>query len=74
MKELIIMQGNESFLHTAKTVDWLVNNTSVSVFDPIKFEGYQLEINENHCKKIVKYLETKFYLPTPIICACERNV
>jgi len=71
MKHFIINQGEANFLHTTKTVDWLTYSTYVSVFDPIKFRGYQREINENHCKKIVKYLENNFYLPTPIICACD---
>ncbi|MEQ7178066.1 DGQHR domain-containing protein [Enterococcus thailandicus] len=73
MREIRIRQGDNSFLQTTKTVDWLVANTSVSVFDPVKFEGYQREINEIHCKKIVKYLEAQFYLPTPIICACDET-
>lgn len=71
MEVVKINQGDVNFLHTTKTVEWLIHNTSVSVFDPIEFKGYQREINENHCKKIVKYLEKDFYLPTPIICACD---
>ncbi|MDE6411875.1 MAG: DGQHR domain-containing protein [Clostridia bacterium] len=57
---------------TKKTVDWLVNNTEVSVFNPITFEGYQRQINENHCKKIVDFLSTDFFLPTAIICATRH--
>lgn len=73
MKIIKVKQGDSTFLQTTKKVNWLVENTTVSVFDPLKFEGYQREINENHCKKIVDYLEKSFYLPTPIICACDND-
>lgn len=73
MKISEIHQGNTTFLHTIKTVEWLVNNTYVSVFDPVKFDGYQREINDAHCEKIVKYLKNNFYLPTPIICSCDEK-
>lgn len=66
-----IRQEDNTFLHTVKTVEWLVNNTTVSVFNPIEFTGYQREISDAHCAKIVNYLNSKFYLPTPIICACD---
>lgn len=68
-----INQGENSFLHTVKTVDWLINNTEVSIFDPIKFQGYQRKISSEHSEKIAKFLGTNFYLPTPIICACDSN-
>lgn len=73
MKISEINQGINCFLHDTKTVEWLIENTTVSVFDPIKFNGYQREISENHCRKIVKYLEKEFYLPIPIICACDEK-
>lgn len=65
----INQKDNVNLYATKKTVDWLVNNTEVSVFNPITFEGYQRQINENHCKKIVEFLSTDFFLPTAIICA-----
>ena len=64
-----IKQEEVSVLQVKKTVDWLVNNTRVSVFDPIHFTGYQRSIDEKHCESIVKYLSDSFYLPTSIICA-----
>lgn len=68
-----ISQNGQTFLHTVKTVDWLVENTTVSVFDPVKFDGYQRAISDTHCGQIVKYLMKDFYLPTPIICACDKK-
>lgn len=65
----INQKDNVRVIATKKTVDWLVNNTEVSVFDPINFSGYQRQINENHCRKIVDFLCTDFFLPTAIICA-----
>lgn len=56
---------------TSKTVDWLVNNTIVSTFNSVSFEGYQRKIDEKHCQGIVSYLQKCFILPTAIICACE---
>jgi len=65
--ELVLVQDK-------KTIDWLVNYTMVSVFNPIKFEGYQRQINEDHCANIVKYLnQDGFILPTAIICATNEK-
>ena len=58
---------------TKKTVDWLIKNTEVSVFDPVSFEGYQRQINEEHCQKIVNFLCVDFFLPTAIICATNEK-
>lgn len=66
----INQDGNQLVL-TSKTIDWLVKNTCVSVFNPVVFEGYQRQIDENHCQKIVNYLKTASFLPTAIICACD---
>lgn len=61
-----------TIIQDKKTVDWLVNNSYVYEFDPIKFVGYQREIEENHCKKMIKYIEeNNFFFPTSIICACD---
>lgn len=74
MTQTMITQGDNKFLHIVKTVEWLIENTSVSVFDPVRFEGYQREISDSHCEKIVAYLRKQFYLPTPIICACDDKL
>lgn len=66
-----IYQGVSSIIQTKKTVDWLVNNTRVKVFDPMTFEGYQRSIDEKHCAQIVSYLSKDFFLPTSIICSCD---
>lgn len=65
------IKQNESqkLIQDKKTVEWLILNTSVSVFDPVEFTGYQRKIDEKHCEKIVNYLEKEFFLPTSIICA-----
>lgn len=66
-----IHQGDSSIIQTKKTVDWLVNNTHVKVFNPMTFEGYQRNIDEKHCDQIVSYLSKDFFLPTSIICSCD---
>ncbi len=66
-------KNNINLFATKKTVDWLVNNTEVSVFDPVTFSGYQRQINENHCRKIVDFLCADFFLPTAIICATNKK-
>ncbi|MBD5132696.1 MAG: DGQHR domain-containing protein [Clostridiales bacterium] len=66
-------KNNVKLFATKKTVDWLVNNTEVSVFDPVSFEGYQRQINEGHCQKIVEFLCVDFFLPTAIICATSKK-
>lgn len=69
-----IFQNKElDLLQTKKTVDWLVNNTSVSVFSPINFKGYQRQIDEKHCMKIVEFLKRDFFMPTAIICATDHD-
>lgn len=65
----INQKHNINLFATKKTVDWLVDNTEVSVFDPVSFTGYQRQINDGHCKKIVDFLCDDFFLPTAIICA-----
>lgn len=67
-----IKQNQEcELIQVKKTVEWLVLNTIVSVFNPVDFKGYQRQINQKHCEKIVKYLERDFFLPTSIICASK---
>ena len=66
-----LYQGDSSIIQTKKTVDWLVNNTQVKVFNPMTFEGYQRNIDEKHCDQIVAYLSQEFFLPTSIICSCD---
>ena len=62
-----LYQGDSSIIQTKKTVDWLINNTRVKVFNPMTFEGYQRNIDEKHCDQIVSYLSEEFFLPTSII-------
>lgn len=71
----ITQESGLKLLQTKKTVDWLVNNTTVSVFDPINFTGYQRSIDLKHCEKIVKYMmDSSFYFPTAITCAANGHV
>lgn len=73
MNATILKQDGNQLVLTSKTIDWLVNNTIVSVFNPVAFEGYQRQIDEKHCLKIVSYLKTSSFLPTAIICACDGD-
>ena len=68
-----ITQENHRIVSTSKTIDWLVNNTTVSTFDSVSFEGYQRQIDEKHCLKIVDYLKKTFWMPSAIICACDKE-
>lgn len=69
----ISQNKNVNLIQDKKSVDWLVNNTTVSVFDPVEFNGYQRQIDEKHCDRIIKYLEKEFILPTSIICATDTK-
>lgn len=71
MSTIFLKQDGILLVLTSKRIDWLINNTTVSVFDPVSFTGYQRQIDENHCLKIVNYLKTSCFLPSTIICACE---
>ncbi len=73
----INVKQNVDLILTKKTVSWLINenNTFVKVFNPVSFEGYQRQIDESHCKKIVEYIKKckgSFLLPSAIICACSN--
>lgn len=72
MNSIYLQQEGVQIVLTSKRMDWLVSNTSVSVFDPVTFTGYQRQIDENHCLKIVSYLRTSSFLPSAIICACDE--
>lgn len=72
MRELK-QSGKIKLIQVTKSVDWLVGNTSVDEFNPISFDGYQRTINEEHCKKIVNYLESEFFLPGSIICSTNED-
>lgn len=73
MIEKIYQNEIINILQTKKTVGWLVDNTKVSVFNPIDFTGYQRQIDDRHCLRIVDYLKTDFFLPTAIICAIDEQ-
>lgn len=66
----MVQNGNEIVL-TKRTIDWLTQNTDVCVFNPVSFNGYQRQIDEKHCEKIVTYLKSSDFLPSSIICACN---
>lgn len=73
--ENIEIKQSVNLILTKKRISWLIddNNTFVKVFDPVTFEGYQRQIDESHCRKILNYLESSsFLLPSAIICACEN--
>lgn len=70
---IFLNQGADTIVQTKRTVDWLVNNTEVAVFNPISFEGYQRQIDQKHCLSIVKYLLDNEYMPSSIICACDED-
>ena len=73
MDALHFSQGANSLVLTRKAVGWLIDNTEVSVFDPVSFTGYQRKIDEKHCEKIVEYLmKNEAFLPNAIICACDN--
>jgi len=66
----IKQHSKHHLVQTRKTVEWLVNHTEVAVFDPITFQGYQRQIDDKHCAKIVDFLKKDdFFLPTAIVCA-----
>ena len=69
--EIIKQKEEVKLIQTKKTVQWLVENTIVSVFNPVDFSGYQRKIDDKHCNKIVDYLQNDFLLPTAIICATD---
>lgn len=71
--EKLIQNNSSNLIQTKKTVQWLIENTDVSVFNPVEFTGYQRQIDAKHCAKIVKYLEQNFMLPTSIICASDEK-
>lgn len=62
---------------TAFSVDWLVNNTMVNIFNPNspdKFEGYQRKIDIVHRSRIIKYIENNsFYFSSSIICSIPKG-
>ncbi len=66
----IKQHGKHHLVQTQKTVEWLVTHTEVAVFDPITFQGYQRQIDDKHCARIVDFLKKDdFFLPTAIVCA-----
>lgn len=66
----LVQNGNEIVL-TTRTIEWLTQNTEVCVFNPVSFSGYQRQIDEKHCEKIVTYLKSSDFLPSSVICACD---
>lgn len=74
MGTLQLVQNENALVLTTKTIDWLTQNTDVCVFDPVSFNGYQRQIDEKHCEKIVAYLKSSDFLPSSVICACDDYI
>ena len=72
MSLINIQQDGNLLIITSKSIEWLTHHTEVSIFDPVHFDGYQRQIDGDHCLKIVNYLQTSCFLPSAIICACEK--
>lgn len=74
LKKIIKMEIKQDYniVSTCKTVEWLIEKTHVSTFDPISFAGYQRQVDKKHCLKIVDYLKKGFWMPGSIICACDN--
>ena len=72
--ETIKQKTDYRIIQDKKTIDWLINNSEVFVFDPLTFKGYQRELEEAHWKKIINYIidNDDFFFPTSIICACDE--
>lgn len=70
-------QENNNHLElAAKTVDWLVKNTTINKFEISKngVSGYQREIKQEHVKKIINYIENhEFYFPSSIVCSRPKD-
>lgn len=65
---------NCRIIQTAKSVEWLVENTRVKTFDKVEFKGYQRQVTPRHVQSIVTYIENNdFYFPTSIICSCDES-
>lgn len=62
---------NIKLCQVVKNIDWLTNHTSVDIFDPVNFTGYQRSIDKNHVSRIVKYISDDFVMPSSIICALD---
>ena len=71
--EYIEAKQEYRLLVTMKPIWWLVEKTKVCVFDPVTFEGYQRQIDRNHCMKIVNYLLKDSFLPSAIICSDRQT-
>ena len=71
MGKIQLVQSDNNIVVTTRTIEWLTQNTDVCVFDPVSFNGYQRQIDEKHCEKIVTYLKSSSFLPSAIICACD---
>ena len=72
MGTIRLVQNSNNIVLTTRTIEWLTQNTEVCVFDPVSFKGYQRQIDEKHCEKIVSFLKSSSFLPSSVICACDE--
>lgn len=55
------------------TVDNLLNNICLDIFDPLSFTGYHRTVPFEEYRSLMEYLAEYFYLPTSIICASRKT-
>lgn len=75
-KFIEVKQGKKLTMYmVSMTIDELINNTEVSIYDPIKETGYQRSPIKGHYLKITKYLkiEEEPVLPPQILVALEKE-
>lgn len=77
-EKMIVVKQNPKYKMClcVKTIEWLVRNTSVNKFVINKdgVSGYQREINPEHVKKIIDYIENNdFYFPSSIVCSMPES-
>ena len=72
MKNIVSIKQDFQLISTVKSISWLVDNTEVSTFDSVSFNGYQRQIDSSHCLGIVKFIKDGFLMPSAVICACDH--
>lgn len=45
MENIVSIKQDFQLILTAKSISWLIDNTEVSTFDPVSFNGYQRQID-----------------------------
>lgn len=72
MENIVCIKQDFQLISTAKSISWLIDNTEVSTFDSVSFNGYQRQIDPSHCLGIVNYIKDGFLMPSAVICACDN--